>query len=182
MKLVGLDISLTSTGVAVHEAGGATFTRLVGEDGKKGASLVQRRARLRRLVNGILVYAHDATAVAVESHDFGARYGSQHDRSGAWWLVVDALAEAGIPVVMMSPSQLKSYGTGSGNASKQDVLVAAVRRHPTVDIRNDDQADAVTALSMLVRHLGLAPLESEWNQKMAKAMDAVDWSQMEALR
>jgi Holliday junction resolvasome RuvABC endonuclease subunit len=182
MRLVGVDLSLTGTGIAVHEPGGLTFTRLVGEDGKKGAPLASRRARIRRLVAGIMEFAGTATAVAIESHDFGGRYGSLHDRSGAWWILVDELAQLGIPVIMMTPTQLKMYLANSGNASKQDVLVAAVKRWPTVDIRNDDQADAMSALSMLVRHLELAPLEDAWNQKMAKAMDGVDWTQVEGLR
>jgi crossover junction endodeoxyribonuclease RuvC len=176
MKVVGVDFSLVATGVAVHTAGGETYTRQYGRDGHKGEPLRMRRDRIHVLAGEVLFHAIGADLVVVESHDFGMKVSAlSHDRSGLFWITVNRLMEAGVMVAQATPQTLKMYQTGAGNASKQDMLVAAVKRYPTVDIRTDNMADAMAALSMGVRHLELAPLETVWNAKMEQAMSKVEW-------
>lgn len=175
MKIVGLDISQTASGIAIHEPGGLTWVTEAGEDGHKTDSLYQRHARMRRTARAIVAHAADADLVVVESHSFSAKYGNQHDRSGLWWDVVGELIDGGVDVAEASPSTLKMYLTGSGNASKDLMLATAVRRYPTVNVLTNDQADAMAALSMGVRRLELMPLEDTWNQKMSLAMGKVQW-------
>jgi crossover junction endodeoxyribonuclease RuvC len=176
MKVAGIDVSLTGTGVAIHEAGGLTYVREHGEDGKRGASFTSREERIGRLVDQVLFDCADAELAVFEAHDFGAKYSaSAHDRSGVFWILVRELRAQGTRVAQATPQTLKMYQSGSGSASKDQMLVDAVRRYPTVDVRSNNQADAMAALSMGVRFLELAPLETVWNQKMAQAMEKAEW-------
>lgn len=176
MKVVGIDISLTGTGMAIHRAGAETYVREHGEDGRKGMPFAERGDRIERLVDQILFDCQAADLAVFESHDFGVKHsGGAHDRSGVFWIVVRELRARGTAVAQATPQALKMYQSGSGTASKDQMLVDAVRRYPTVDVRTNNQADAMAALSMGVRFLELAPLETVWNAKMAQAMEKAEW-------
>lgn len=73
-----------------------------------------------------------------------------------WW-------GAGIPFVVIQPTQLKQFATGSGAASKDDVLLAAERTYADVitpvSIHNNNEADALTMCAMACFYYG-RPLAS----------------------
>lgn len=175
MKVVGLDISQTGTGIVVHEAGGLTYSATEGEKGKQNDTLPMRHARQKRTTAKVVQHCQYAELVAVEAHSFVTKSSHQHDLSGQWWDIVSELFSMGIIVVEITPQQLKGYLTGNGNASKDLMITTAVRRYPTVNIKTKDEADAMTACSMAVRHLELAPLETVWNQRMELEMSKVVW-------
>ena len=136
-RVLGVDLSLTSTGLA-----DGARSWLLKTTGHRGDSLASRATRLAGIRDGVLAAAAGAALVVVEGPSLGqARQSGVHDRSGAWWHVVGALLAAGIPVAEVPPASLKRYAVGKGNASKDQVLVAAVRRLPGFDGGND-QADA----------------------------------------
>ena len=58
------------------------------------------------------------------------------------------------------PASLKMYATGKGNASKDAVLAAAIRRYPDVEFDGNDAADALILAAMGADHLGF-PLVSK---------------------
>ena len=58
----------------------------------------------------------------------------------------------------MTPTARAKYGTGKGNAAKDAVLAAVIRRYPAVDVTGNDEADALILAAMGARHLGI-PLE-----------------------
>lgn len=182
MKVVGLDISQTATGVVVHEPGGVTYSATEGEKAKPRKKtdppvpLAMRHARMKRTTAKVAEHCRHADLVAVEAHSFTvAGSKGQHDLSGQWWDIVDELYGMGIVVVEITVQQLKGYLTGNGSASKDLMLTTAVRRYPTVNIKSHDEADAMAACSMAVRHLELAPLETVWNLRMEQEMDKVQW-------
>lgn len=175
MRVAGLDPSMTAAGIAIHEPGGLTFVTEVGEKGKRDDSLGKRRERQARTTASAMDYLRSCDYVAVEGHSFTTRSAMQHDLSGQWWDIVGELIDHGIPVVEIELHRLKGYLTSNGNASKMQMLADAIRRYPEVDIRTDNQADAITACSMLVRALELTPLERAWNQRMGLEMSKVNW-------
>src|SRR5690606_1478975 len=59
-----------------------------------------------------------------------------------------------IPYAIVSPTSLKKYVTGRGNASKDEVLAAAIRRWPDAAINGNDEADAYALRAMGLDHLG----------------------------
>jgi hypothetical protein len=64
-----------------------------------------------------------------------------------------ALLEQGTPFAVVQPSPLKAYATGKGNALKEAVLSAAVKRSG-IEFRTSDESDA-----WWLRQMGLARFE-----------------------
>lgn len=137
--VVGLDLSLTSTGIAT-----AAYATTITSDGHNGDTLTQRRARLGRIRQRIIGHTTGADLVVIEAPSYGSRGGSAHDRAGLWWLVVSALLHRGIAVIDVAPATRVKYATGSGildRTAKDRVLKAAIQRLP-IDVANNDEADA----------------------------------------
>lgn len=182
--VVGLDLSLTATGIATP--GGV---RTVGSRGKTGATLRQRSARLHdlamdiggeidRVANEHRPSTRDRLLVVVEAPAFSRTTGHQHDRSGLWWLVVDELCGSSYAtVVEVAPSARAKYATGKGNAGKDEVLAAVVRRYPDVDVSNNNEADSLVLRAMGCRAIG-HPLEESLPQTHLAALDKVRWPEL----
>ena len=187
LEVAGIDLSLTSTGIARacfettsdgHELMWP-FVRRVKSTGRAGASLDERWRRLAGLVETIADEVADAALVVIEGPSFGstsAKSASMHDRSGLWWQLVALLRETyRLPVVEVPPTVRAKYATGAGNAGKDAVLAAAVKRYPTWDITGNDIADAVILAAMGCRHLGHA-IDS-LPQIHLSAMTKVRWTE-----
>lgn len=183
---MGLDLSLTSTGVAWSRGGEIVQVERVRTSGSRDATLPQRRDRL----NGILQRLHriiidgDPELVVVEAPSFGSQHGSAHDRSGLWWLVMDMLCDlTQYRVATVSPQGRAKYATGKGRADKQEVFDAVcstyghfspVRKVQRLGWRQgNDMADAVLLAAMGSRRLG-HPIE-QVSEAQYQAYIAADW-------
>lgn len=141
MRVVGLDLSLTATGIADAEGGEQVArTRLLG------------MARLALLRDTVLDHCAGVDLVVIEGYSFNSRQGGEHlgelggvVRLGLW--------EAQVPFVEVSPASLKMYATGKGNAGKAEVLVSAVRRL-NYDGSDNNCADALWLRAMALDHYG----------------------------
>lgn len=145
--VVGLDLSLTATGIAAMTPQGFRTRRVSVE----GTGII----RLRRLVAEIERDTEHATLVVIEGPSYGSIGAGTHERAGLWWLVRDMLWQQGVPTAVVPPSNLKKYAVGIGGgpkASKDAVLVAAARRWPAFEGRNDE-ADALWLAAMGLDHL-----------------------------
>lgn len=187
MIIVGLDLSLTSTGIARIETGDGrerwTVQRIQSKApatprGPKGKplppTLRQRADRLSDLMRRIVEATHPADLVVIETPAYSSKTGSTHDRSGLWWLVVDYLDIQGYTIVEVTATGRMKYATGKGMVSKDIVLAAVVRRYVDVDVTGNDEADALVLAAMGARHLG-HPIEASLPQTHLAAMDGVHW-------
>lgn len=196
MSAVGLDLSLTASGLAIvkgdMESGayGAACRRVRSkapptERGPKGKplppTLGQRRHRLHKLAHEIVDVVLPRNGgrlpgiVVIEQPAYSKTQGSQHDRSGLWWQVVEGLWERNVRVVEVSPTQVKKYATGKGaGVSKEEVMAAVIRRYQEVGVADDNEADALVLAAMGARFLGY-PLEHSLPAKHLEAMGAVRW-------
>lgn len=175
--VVGIDLSLRSTGIAVIHSDGAVTTRTVTSTGKADDDLAAREHRLYVLTQRIVQNGRgygSPPLVVIEQPAFSRTVGSQHDRSGLWWFVVRGLVEDGCRVVEVSPTARATYATGKGNAAKDRVLAAVVRRYPGVEVDGNDQADALVLAAMGARHLG-RPIDDPMPATHLRAMSAVRW-------
>lgn len=146
LKVVGLDLSLTSTGIAWVDEGRVGVSRLQPK--------IRGYDRLRKIRETALGAASGADVVAVEGPAFGAQGDAYHQLAGLWWYVTEALHGTGVPLVVVNPSTVKTFATGKGNAGKDLVLAAAVRRFPDVPIDGNDQADAAWIAALVAHHYG----------------------------
>lgn len=159
---VGLDLSLTSSGLA-RITWGRDRTTVVetttrGESGV--TTLVDPVARceaLHRLKTAIVDWAYPADLVVVEAMVPNPVSTSINERAGLWYLVVSALVYRGVRVVELHPATLKRYATGGGGASKGAMKAAATEAWPDLRTRNDDERDALW-LAAVGLHLLDGPL------------------------
>lgn len=183
MKIVGVDLSLTSTGIATINDG-TVKTQTITSTGKADATLEARHVRLHnlRLEIALAIYTppdYKVDLVVIEGPSYNSKNGRAHDRSGLWWILVDWLmndgAEGwGTQVVEVPPGSRMKYATGKGVVAKDRVLAAVIRRYPNVPVDGNDQADALILAAMGARRLG-HPVESSLPQTHLAAMDGVHW-------
>lgn len=147
MATIGLDLSLTSTGLALVQDGEVIDTANIKSKGKKGATYDEWFARIERVhadTRRALQPWYDTHAIdlgVIEAPSFGSKFGNPHERAGLWWRVYKDLTFWGIPIKTLAPKSRAKYITGNGNADKDEVLAAARERWG--EIPNHDIADAV---------------------------------------
>jgi Holliday junction resolvasome RuvABC endonuclease subunit len=152
MRVLGLDPSLTGTGIAYPDGSTAVVTTK-----PCGDTLAARHQRLDYIVSAALSAAHHVDVAVIESPSLGqARQGGTLDRNGLWWLIVHYLTGNEVQVVDVAPATLKKYATGKGNATKPDMRMALFQRFAR-DVRDDNEADALW-LRALGMHLAGQPL------------------------
>lgn len=183
-SVIGIDLSLTSTGLAGFRDGDLWVER-IRSTGRKGDDLLARRERVSGIAQQVFpcVDWDDLLLAVVEAPSYASQHGSAHDRSGLWWLVVDMLHELDIPVATVSPQGRAKYATGKGRADKQEVFAAACNtygRFPAMREVHDlgwrqgnDMADAVVLAAMGCRHLGM-PVD-DVSEAQHQAFLAADW-------
>jgi Holliday junction resolvasome RuvABC endonuclease subunit len=126
MRVVGLDLSLTATGVCLPTGSFAVAT-----------SKTTGMARLDGLRNRILEWVTDAELVMIEGYSMGAPRSSHSHAAGElgglirWSLWTDRIAYLDVP-----PALLKKFATGKGNANKDAMVATAARLGCPADDNN----------------------------------------------
>jgi hypothetical protein len=153
-RVVGLDLSLTASGAAMAGEGLTARVSVLAPPKKLGGG----HGRLSLLRELCQAWWQAADLVLVEGPAYGSMSGAgHHESAGLWWMVTYDLWAAGVPVAVVPPSCLKKYAVGVGGgpkASKDKILVAAVRRFPEVDVDDNNAADALWLAAMGSDHLG----------------------------
>jgi Holliday junction resolvasome RuvABC endonuclease subunit len=142
--VVGIDPSLTRTGVATLDAGRPTGLRSVGWGGRDSATFAERSERIVAQCRHVLTLVTPAAElIVIEGPAYASKTGHFFDRGGLWWGLFAGLHARGVPIAVTTPATLKMWATGRGNAEKQDVHAAVKRRWPDIRVRNADEADAL---------------------------------------
>lgn len=147
-KVVGLDLSLTSTGAAWEP----DSTRRIQTKPKDYRSEDDRLEAIVQRVLEVVHDAHDPTGAAgllvvIEGLTYGQATGSAFTRAGLHYLVRRAVLDAGHRFVIVAPAALKKFVTGNGNASKE-LVVSTMARRLGRTISSDDVADALGLLAI----------------------------------
>lgn len=178
MLAVGIDPSLSCTGVAWWSSEDGWGTARAKTQPAADGSVVEVRRRLRTAAARTLWAVPDgADVVVVECPSARAQYGSHNERVGMYWYLVDQLIGAGVLVVPVYSKTRAMYATGNGNADKKAVKAAMRGLLPEVAIPDDNVADAVALALMGARFLG-RPLDAV-GPKQLKAYGAVPWPEKE---
>ena len=114
INLLGLDLSLTSTGYAHNGNTGVISTN------EKG---VQRLKTISETIKKI-VLENDVDVVIVEGYSFASRSGQAFSIGELGGVVRLCLFELGVPFVEVPPTCRAKFATGKGNASKNEVISA----------------------------------------------------------
>jgi crossover junction endodeoxyribonuclease RuvC len=160
-RIIGIDPSLTGTGVAVVDTPtlhGFTAALHLVKSAPSGSAWTARHDRIHELANTIGQYLDGfPTVVVMESPAYGAqaqKSASIHDRAWLWGQIYHQARKRGLPVLTATPTQRIKYVTGRGVGDKDVVLAAAIKRWPTVNITNNNTADAMIFAAMGARAVG----------------------------
>lgn len=154
--VLGLDLSLTATGLAAVWADGSFDTRTITTAGKRGDSLADRERRISHIAADVLGFAEMSgfTLAVVEGPSVMSKGGSNWDRAGLWWRVIHTLGAPNYAVA--APTTVKKWAAGKGNADKAAVAVGVARLWPSFECTSDNEADALALASMGAQRLGMA--------------------------
>lgn len=176
MKVLGLDPSLTSTGLALVEGGKVLELKRI-RSKKKG------HERVQEILSEVIYYAAQADMVGIEGVAYGAKGSSVAQIFGLWGVLTHALwglgpRGGGDNYYVVPPTVRAKYGSGKGNAGKDEVLAAVIRRYLDVDVTGNDVADALVIAAMGARQYD-APLEANLPAANLKAMEGVTWPELQ---
>lgn len=148
VKVLGLDLSITGTGLA-HSLQGEACTHLIKPVRKGDARLLEIRAMVRELAPGAALALIEApTARSATSVISGMVHG----------VVRAELIELGIPYGTLLPATLKKYATGRGTGDKVPMALEAFKRAGR-EFPDDNQCDAWWLWVAAMDHLEAAPFK-----------------------
>lgn len=185
MLIVGLDLSLTSSGVVrlrldvpttVGFAPPHTLHR-VQSKAVHGKDTAAKSRRLRTIAGEVTQLCAGAGLVLVEGPSYGSEGRGTWDRAGLWWLVVARLTGAGLNVVEVPPTNLKQYVLGKGggkDTGKDQMLAAVIRRYTWAEVDGNDVADALGLAAMGARFTG-CPVD-DLPAKNLSALRGIAWA------
>jgi hypothetical protein len=173
VRVTGLDLSLTGTGVAIvdlnlgagHPGEPINTAWTINPGKRKGYE------RLRWIRHGVLSACDGADIIVLEGPSYGSTGSSFHQIAGLWWILaeaIDAVSELG-GLAIAPPSSVKKYATGKGNANKDAMMLATARKFPEFDGDNN-AADALWMACMGMEHLGCPVVKGH-----SEALEGVQW-------
>lgn len=137
-RIVGLDLSLTSTGWADQAV---PNTRLDFGTIKTGELRDLERLEYIRLAISRLTDQKGPCVAILEDFAF-ARANQAHQMGGLGYTVRLQLWRAGVPFLLVAPMTLKKFITGKGNTEKDTIMMELLDRFK-VKVTNNNEADAV---------------------------------------
>lgn len=146
MKILALDVSLTSTGWATSIERYGTLCPPKGYD----------RGMLRNdwIARQVMQLADGADVVVIEGYSFGQARGSSQviDRAELGGLIRWGLWRRKIPYVAVAPAALKKYATGTGKAKGKGPMIAEAVRRLGYTGGDDNEADALWLWNLAACH------------------------------
>jgi crossover junction endodeoxyribonuclease RuvC len=181
LRLLALDLSLSSSGWARRPVSAGEPV----ESGtlRPGAKL-SGAPRLAWVCDRVVELVGDGdervALVMLEGYSFGSQGRATFSIGELGGAVRMTLFRLGVPFVEVPPAVLKKFAVGSGQASKDEVLLAAARRGGERFVgSSNDEADAFWLLvagyaAAAVRSCSVSPLLKMPAAQVA-ALDQVDW-------
>lgn len=165
MTPVGIDLSLTSTGISC------------GEMLKTVTSSYRSVQRLQDVRNKIMtdLSSVDNPIVCIEGYSFNSRNSQAHSIGELGGVIRLALYELNIPYVEIPPTTRAKFATGRGNAGKTEVMSSVSARTGLVFTGKgaDDMCDA-----WILEEIGRTRYSEPrivWPAESMKALDKIEW-------
>lgn len=167
MNILALDLSLTRTGLATPNAHADVLAPPKGYD--RG---VRRLHWIEEKVLGIVSMLR-IDLVVLEGYSFGSKGAAVFNIAELGGVIRLALFRRGVPFVEIPPAVVKKLATGKGNASKDLVLVEAVKRLG-YEGSDNNESDALWLREAALHHYGL-PGRTELPKVHLEALRTVEW-------
>jgi Holliday junction resolvasome RuvABC endonuclease subunit len=171
MRMMGLDLSLTSTGYSIDRETGIISTKTKGPE------------RLSIISNEIidLIAIKLVDIVIVESYSFASRNSQAHSIGELGGAVRMRLWECGIPYIDIPPTCRAKFATGKGNASKNEVISSISAKTNIVwsGPGADDRCDAWILEQMGLAYIGKS--HYDWPEDNLSSLKKIDWEDLEKM-
>lgn len=168
---IGLDLSLTSTGVSGNGVNAAIMTPTKGPE------------RLHLIALMVLDHFRntDNPVAVIEGYSFASRNSQAHSIGELGGVIRVELWRNNIPYVEVAPTARAKFATGKGNASKVEVMSAVSARTGKVwsGSAADDMCDAWVLEEMALTAMG-SP-RYEWPKQNLSALEAINWDVLRSI-
>jgi len=151
MFVLGIDPGLTRTGYGIIESTGGMDTAIAAGVIRTDPQLTtaDRLVELRRDID-LLVNDYTLDAAAIEQVFVNRNRNTAMAVARASGVIMEVIAQKGIPIAEYTPSQMKMAVTGSGSADKQQVSAVISMRLGLQGV--DGPADVADALGIAMCH------------------------------
>lgn len=169
MNVVGLDLSLTATGVAWPD--GRTSTLALKTKGVERLDAFYDWASNH--IDSVWPDGRTTALTVIEGYSYASK-NQAHQAGELGGVVRLALHHAGVPFIDVPPTTVKLYATGKGNAHKDEVLAAAIRAGCHDSVTTNDRADAwwLRAIGLHLHGEPVAPETAYRDKALAKLREA----------
>lgn len=166
---MGLDLSLTSTGVSID---GSTIS--IKSKNKGTERLMEIRDEIIRLAR-----QHKVEIVAIEGYSYASRHSQAHSIGELGGVIRVSLREMGIPIVVIPPTCRAKFATGKGNSGKSEVMSAISAKTGIIWSGGDgnDKCDAWILEQMTLTYLGHS--QYEWDDNQISALVKCDFAEIQ---
>ncbi len=137
MIALGIDLSLTGTGLSVVEGDRLLFSECYKPKNKSGPTrLIEIRHKVSETID-----KYQPELICIEGYSFGSRGRAVFQTGELGGLIRVLLHKTGIKWLEITPSQVKKFAAGVGNCGK-DIIMQQVYKRWGMEFKTSDEADA----------------------------------------
>ena len=161
MIVLGIDLSLTGTGLSVVEGDRLLFSECYKPKNKSGPTrLIEIRHKVSETID-----KYQPELICIEGYSFGSRGRALFQIGELGGLIRVLLHKTGIKWLEITPSQVKKFAAGVGNCGK-DIIMQQVYKRWGMEFKTSDEADAFVLAKIGTILLG-------YKEKLIKAQEEV---------
>lgn len=175
MNSMGIDLSLTRTGVAWTESNAPQWDTIRSSP-KDGSEAVRARQIADRI--HVLIVVHEPRLAVVEAQSWGSKY---RPNEGLRLMVAEILELEQIPVMPVAPASRIVFATGDGRKKEKKHVTAAVRK-TVPGCPNHDVADALVLACMGLAKMHLPHPMGHLSERHTRALDKLKLPEIEPTR
>lgn len=193
MRILGIDTSLTGTGLAridlvtwpsshpprqddelvVYSADTVTVAAPGPTRDKSKRAMVRRVNALIEQIEWCFSEPDERPdAMGIEALAYGAKGASAWVLPWIFGRTIELAEKYDIPLTTVSTAGRAKFATGKGNADKETVLLATAKQFPGADVTNNNEADAMIVGAVVCQRLGLpiAPV-TQYRRDVIEALE-----------
>ena len=165
VKIVGIDASLTSTGIAILHCGNEPITTAVKNSLTGTSRLIYVRDYVKQVIEG-------ADLAVIEGYAF-SKGDFAHAKGELGGVLRLMIVDSGMKLLEVTPNQLKKFAVGDHNASKEKVAVGVYKRWGK-EFKENDETDAYILAEIGRAYLGLEDKLTAYQQEVIDALRGIE--------
>jgi len=141
MKILGLDLSLTETGYCCFSSKEEYYTGVIKTKLRQSSRLVFIRDEIRKIIRNFERLGEEVSLIVIEDYAMGVRGGRSFSIGELGGIIKSDLLEKDYKVILIPPTVLKKFITGSGKAEKSTMSMNLYKKYG-IELTNNNEVDA----------------------------------------